>query len=125
MSEWPDFYPEDCPPEDAQDSRGIVFHLVSDDPMPQSDLYATAHHRGAFAGEDECIRVSLSCFRQEEDLRQTRSAVPRLSDRKIARVELDPAHGKLKQTRTPSHHSLWIRAEYYDEAHEWFEVVDP
>lgn len=124
MIEWPDFYPGDCPPADAEDADGIVFHLVTDNPMPQSDLFDTAYHREAFLENDECIRVSLSCHREEEDSRELREVVPRLSDRKIARAKLMPEYGKLKQTFTPSHHSLWIRDEHYDDAHEWFEVIE-
>ena len=124
MSEWPDFYPANCPPEDAAEASGDVFHLVTDKPMPQSDLYDTAYHRGAFSGQNECIRVSLSCHREEEDSRELRAAVPRLSDRKVARARLVPEYGKLKQTSTPSHHSLWIRDEHYEDAHEWFEVIE-
>ena len=124
MSEWPDLYPEGCPPEDAEETKGVVFHLVSDDPMPKSDLYDTAYHRKSFTNLEECKRVSLSCYRDEEDLKQTRDTVPRLSDRKIARAELAPEYGKIKQTFTPSHHSLWIRDEYYDDANEWFEVKE-
>lgn len=123
MGEWPDFYPDDCPPEGAEDTDGVVFHLATDDPMPQSDLYDTAYHRGAFIDRDQCKRVSLSCFRDEEDLRETKANVPRLSDRKIAKAELQPDYGKIRQTFTPSHHSLWIRDEHYDGAHEWFEVL--
>jgi len=124
MSEWPSFYPDDCPPADAEDSQGVVFHLVSGDPMPPSDLKDTAFHRDAFPEEDDCLRVALSCYRREEELRQIRSSVPRLSDRKIARADLQPDYGKLLQTRAPSHHSLWIRNQYYADANEWFEVME-
>lgn len=124
MSEWPDFYPADCPPADAEDTGGVVFHLVTDDPMPQSDLYNTAFHRDVFAKQDECLRVSLSCHREIEDSRELMAVVPRLSDRKVARAELEPEYGKIKQTFDPSHHSLWIREEYYSNAHQWFEVIE-
>jgi hypothetical protein len=124
MGEWPEFYPDDCPPEDAEDTEGVVFHLVTDDPIPESDLYDTAYHRDAFASLDECKRVSLSSHREKQDLQETKSTVPRLSDRKIAKADLDPEFGKIKQTFDPSHHSLWIREEYYSNANEWFEVVE-
>ena len=38
--EWPDFYPEDCPPGEAEPASGIVYHLVQHDP-PQTEDFIT------------------------------------------------------------------------------------
>lgn len=75
------------------------------------------HKKGA-----PCLRASLSCAREEMHLQELREGVPRLRNHLIGAAELQPEHGKIKQTGRQGHYSMWLRAQWLKIGHTLFEV---
>jgi hypothetical protein len=120
--EWPALFPPGCPPGDANPANGSYYYLVINNP-PNSEDMKSASERGVFLGEDECERASLSCWSDVASAKGLKSNVPRLRGTYIAKFRLEPKHGMIKQTRSPSHHSLWLRAQYHASSQKLLEVL--
>lgn len=120
--EWPRHFPPGCPPTDAHDLAGLVLYLVGSSP-PTSEDFESAAERGAFPDAPDCHRAALSCGLTLDYITKLRDDVPRLRSKMIAQANLQPEHGKLKQTGKPGHHSMWLRAAALSSAPALFEVI--
>jgi hypothetical protein len=116
LSEWPLHFPVGCPDPADADISGVVYRILDDG--------RSALERGAFPDKPSCQRAGLSCYRDEEDVRQMRANVPRLMRFKIGRAVLEPKHGKIRQTEGPGHHTLWLRAAVLALHHQLFVVLE-
>ncbi len=122
-NEWPDFYPDDCPPSDANDLDGVVYRLVKSNPPTEAD--ARSHlELGASPKAPPCQRSGLSCALDREYLEDVRRAVPYRRKNRIARGEFHSEHGKIKQTGPDrGHHTMWLRAPFLAKLPEMLRVV--
>lgn len=122
MSEWPDFFPENCPPEDAGDVDGAVYRFVKKkDPRPAD--FVSHLERGLRPEMPECLRAGLSCSIDLEHMKQVKESVPYRKRQTIAACSMKPEHGKIKQTLKPPHHTLWARRTVLPQLHELFKAV--
>ena len=121
-TEWPNHFPQNCPPADADDLAHAVLYLVEGNP-PTAEDFLSACERNQFVGKPECERASLSCGLTEKYIMQLKEAVPRLRTMHIAKADLIAGHGKIKPTGKPGHHSMWLYAGALKTAPSLFRVV--
>ena len=104
---FPDTWPNDCPPQDAVDAEGDVFRIVNNDPPTAEDL-ASHLETGRLPKAPPCLRCGLSVFREVRDAVHQKMLIPKLG-RWIAKGTLNTEHGKTKLTtgKQPTHTTWW------------------
>lgn len=124
---WPPYMPEGCP-ESQPEHTGRLFRLVSSVPVSLEDpLMRCATQTGAWRGQDECRRSSLSCSDRIEELltlRQTQTAT--FARARMAAIDVNPALGRARSTptrRLPHHWSLWLTSAAFAAAPSLFSEV--
>lgn len=124
--QFPDWFPENCPPADAANADGIVYRFATKNPVDARDFLS---HRelGLAPRAQACRRCSLSVYRTllsaRRKLRELRERFPDRFGPYIAEGTLLAEHGKIKQEGTDSdHHEWWA----YDgvERHGPFRIVE-
>lgn len=110
--EWPNHFPEGCPPDDADDAHGTVVRLVRGNPPTPEDFQSQyeGNPRRSW-GDDRCRACGLSVFQDPEDARAISRRIPAFRNRHIATADLEPAMGRLKHTPSkhePTHHTWWL-----------------
>ena len=113
--EWPDFYPENCPPAEAEPASGIVYRLVCHDPAQEGDFKTPFEENPKrFDYKSNIKNCGLSVqtdIRDSEQLQKTMKMVPRFKNSQIAKGELNPTLGLIQHTpssKYKSHHSWWV-----------------
>lgn len=106
-NKFPSDWPDECPPQDAEDAAGIVFRLVKNVPPQDKDM-KSHHESGKLPHAPACLRCGLSVFRELRDAAHQRHLMPRLG-KWIARATLQAEHGKTKLTKgqQPTHTTWW------------------
>jgi len=108
--EWPDFYPENCPPEEAEPASGTVYRLVKHNPPQAEDFLSTwEEFPGRFPKPN--TRISgASVYTDLKDIERLKNRIAHLRNRKTAKGELNPTLGFIQQTegKEKSHHTWWI-----------------
>ena len=104
--QFPNNWPENCPPADAVIAEGEVYRIVCNAPPNNSD-FQTHFETGKMPKGDLCLRCGLSVFRIAIDAVHMRNKYPKLGNQ-IAKGTLQKNHGKTKQTGTSSHTTWWI-----------------
>lgn len=110
--QWPDYYPEDCPPENARPASGVVYRLIRQSHPTSKDFRShreTQPHRTFDV--PECIACGLSVFMDIEDVIRLQKRVPALRRRRVAKGTLVSDLGNMLPTpsRTGrSHHTWWV-----------------
>ena len=118
---FPDTWPANCPPADADDAQGDVFRLVKHNP-PLADDTASHMETGKLPTAPACLRCGLSVFREMRDAVHQRQLLPKLG-RFIAQAELVAEHGKTELTKgTQPTHTTWWAYEGVNR-HRLFSVV--
>jgi hypothetical protein len=68
---WPDFFPEACPPEEAEPTFGDVYRLVQKKIPSQKDFLS---HRERWPDkkfdQPECIVCGISVYRKTDDVKR-------------------------------------------------------
>ena len=103
---FPDDWPVDCPPADAQDASGEFYRLVKSDPPASWDLM-THHERGTRRHDPPCLRCGLSIFRSRDDAEHQSRIFPKLG-KIIGKGILLPTYGKTKPTGKLTHTTWWV-----------------
>ncbi len=109
--EWPNHFPEGCPPDDADDAHGMVFRLVDGDD-PTLDDFQSWYERNPRRswGDALCRACGLSVLRDLDDAKALRRRIPSLKTKRIAAADLQPTMGKVQQTSSKhasTHHTWW------------------
>ena len=53
--QWPDYFPDDCPPQDAEPATGEVYRVVKQNPPDSKDFMSQRERkRRKNFGEKEC-----------------------------------------------------------------------
>jgi hypothetical protein len=104
---FPEDWPNDCRPSDADEASGDVYRIVRDDPPAATD-FATHRETGRLPKAPPCLRCGLSVFRDFRDARHQRNLFPKLGSL-IARAALTSDHGLTKLTHgsQPTHTTWW------------------
>ena len=108
--EWPDFYPENCPPVEAEPASGTVYRLVRNDPAQVEDFLSTWEEFPGRFPEPTIKNSGLSVYTDLQDIERLKKRVKQLRNRKTAEGELNPTLGFILWTRAAeiSHHTWWI-----------------
>ena len=75
--DFPNDWPQGCPPDDAEAASGQVFRLVKTNPATAAD-FMSHHERGILPMAPACLRCGLSVFRLREDAEHQHHAYPKL-----------------------------------------------
>lgn len=112
MTMWPDEYPAQCPPADAEPSNDTFFRLVDNEQVLEQDFWS--HKQRVAAGlerprnnTDPCLAVGVSLFDSETGAANVRDAFGALRRKKIASGS-PSSSGVVRQTgKDASHHTWW------------------
>ena len=119
---WPDFFPEDCPPNDATLASGRAYRFVRRNP-PESSDFQPYRKTGQRYDGDACEASALSILREISDVRHMQRAVPGFRSRQVAVGDLRVGVVKYTPGRTQSHHGWWLPDGA--SVHEDFVVIGP
>lgn len=113
--QWPDFYPENCPPTEAEPASGTVYRLVRRDPAQPKDFTALFIERpGLFQNKPTavvCQSCGVSVCKDRQDIVKLQRSSAKMRKRQIAKGELNPTLGVIQHTPSrqyKSHHTWWI-----------------
>lgn len=114
--QWPDYFPDDCPPQDAQPVTGEVYRLVKKDPPESRDFIPFREKKPSEDfGEKECQACGLSVLKNIEDAVRMKSRARGMEKRLVAKGTLSPHLGRIKRTPSRrfgrSHHTWWVPTE--------------
>lgn len=106
---WPEFFPPNCPPEDASGADGEIYIFISND-KPISESFTCKGVR--FPGQvydDMCMACGLSVAKSLEKCEASRRRVPSLRKKQLLYADLEEAVGRIKHTPLPGieHHFTW------------------
>lgn len=109
---WKKHLPQNCPPDDAVETQGIVYRLVKQRSITPEDFLSYRElNPDKLYDLSECIVGGISIYTELEGVQKLQSKVPAMKKRKIAKGFLQPQHGKMKNTPSethPSHNTWWI-----------------
>ena len=109
--EWPDFYPVNCPPAEAESASGTVYRLVQYNPAQAEDFKTPWEEFPRRFKEPTITNCGLSVHTNPQDSEKLRNTIPQLRNRQIAKGELNPELGLIQHTPSSeyeSHHSWWV-----------------
>lgn len=113
MVQWRKHLPDDCPPEDAIFSNGVVYRLANKPNFDENDFlsYRELYPYRQWDGISECVAGGISIYTDIEGIKRLKRRVKAMRDKPILKGELKENHGKMKNTPSethPSHHTWWI-----------------
>lgn len=111
MLKWPDYFPEKCPPSDAESANGRFLRLVRNSPPQPTDFAPWRIENPNGNVSDECKACGVSVLRDIADVQRLRKRVPGHRKKLIAVGTLTPELGLIKHTPSrsaKSHHSWWV-----------------
>ncbi|MDD5214773.1 MAG: hypothetical protein PHQ03_04425 [Methylococcales bacterium] len=122
MSDFPEYYPEKCPPSQAKDVEGEIFRFTTRN---------TPHHRDFLShyelgiGEG-CQAMGLSVFLSIEACEEMKDKVPAMRKKKIASADLNSKHGRFAHTPSTNskRHMTWWVSSNLKEPWTLFSNVD-
>jgi hypothetical protein len=124
---WPDYYPDDVPPNEAVDTFGLVYRIVKEVPPTPEDFASTfeTHSRQADDFGDSLWQACGTSFHTHIDGSEaTRKRFKALRKRKIVSGELVSELGRMMDTpsRTSQCHvTVWFYLNSYPEELSWTE----
>ncbi len=122
--EWPDFYPENCPPAEAEPASGTVYRLVKHNPPQAEDFLSTWEEFPGRFPKPATINSGVSVCTDLQDIDRLTKRYGHLRNKKTAKGELNPQLGMIQETKASgkSHVTWWIPIG----AEPWlvFEVID-
>ena len=116
--EWPEFYPENCPPEDAEQASGTVYRLVRHNPPQAEDFKSLFEERSTFfenkPNDFICKGCGVSVCSDFEDIERLQRSSGKMRKRQVAEGHIQTKHGVILYTPSKlyrSHHTWWIPNE--------------
>ena len=108
--QWPDYYPENCPPEEAEPASGTVYRLVRHNPPQAEDFLSTWEEFPGRFPEPTIKNSGVSVYADPQDIERLKKRIRQLKGRKTAEGELNSMHGLIQSTegKEKSHHTWWI-----------------
>lgn len=110
LIKWPDYFPIQCPPNNAVATEKTVFRLVLNEPPSDSDFlsYKEEDKDGMWPGK-ECEACGVSVYnsykRADETKRKYKS---KFKLHNIAKGTIKPEAGVVKRTGGGGHFTWWI-----------------
>jgi hypothetical protein len=123
VGEWPDHYPESCPPGDATTPAGACYRLVKKAQPEERDFmsHLEMHLKGVrfteknWADSKDCLAAGLSVYPTKDAAEQKRKSNGGMKRLKIAEGDITGV-GLLGDTSSKSdpHHQTWWVEENFD-----------
>lgn len=124
--DWPDFFPEGIPPDEAIEASGAMFRLVDDCPPTESDFASSIEENPSREFGDKLWQAfGVSMYKDQIEAEKTRARYAPLRSKKIARGELSGKQGVKMHTpsrTSKSHHTIWLVKE--SNVHSAFECIE-
>ncbi len=100
---WPDFYPADCPPAEAESASGTVYRLVKHDPARAEDFKSVFEENLRGVKEKQTVNLyGLSVHRDSQDSERLRERLKnrarKFKNRQIAEGSLNSTLGMIRHT---------------------------
>ena len=111
---WPDFYPENCPPAEAEPASGTVYRLVKHDPARAEDFKSVFEENPRGAIKKKTVKIyGLSVHRDLSDSERLKKRSKKFKNRQIAKGSFNPTLGMIQHTLSieESHHTWWVPVE--------------
>lgn len=114
---WPEYYPDNCPPESSCDVNGKLFRLI---PRPDESLKKLKKEFTPFAVRNpekwggNCQACGLSSYITLDECSRIKKTIPRLKKLLPAQAQLDSCHGKVLNTPSKiskEHYTWWVPAD--------------
>lgn len=105
--QWPQFFPECCPPDDAELTSNAVYRLVRHIPPMRDDFQPWCIENGKVDKSKPCMSCAISVFDDLEDIRKMQRRVPSQRAKAVAKGTLRPELGVSKSTGKRTHRSWW------------------
>lgn len=124
--EWPDYYPEQCPPKEATFINGSVYRFIGGETPQEKDFvpHFLLSNRIIIGGL--CQACGLSVFKTREEIYRFSKRIPAFRRKRIVHAALDPSMGKI--LNTPSSHSkdhyTWWMPKHLKEPWRLFQVIE-
>ena len=123
---FPNYFPPNCPPEDATDEERILFRLCVNSTLSKED-FVSFYQKNPSKYKNEINAYGLSAFSSEQACWAARDKSPNLRAKysRVAFGKNTPERGKTLDTpsRTSPQHITWWVYEGV-EPHTFFEVCD-
>lgn len=108
---WPNYYPENCPPDDAEKPSGLVFRFTYKAKSSRAD-FKPYHREGKEWKNDcqTCQACGISVYTDLNEVLRVQKRTPAARNKFIARYEVNENDGLIKNTpgNSPNHHTWWI-----------------
>lgn len=127
MYNWPKDYPDQCPPENAEELSGVVFRFINKK-TPTSIDFDSHYERnpdGNYA--DPCQARGLSVIRSHDDCNRMRDGVPALRKKKVAFADIRSSVGLIASTPSRTcqgHCTWWLPLSSKADVYSLFKLVD-
>ena len=113
--DWPEYYPNECPPDYAPSASGVIYRFVDTNPPAGVDFvpYAQEYPNRNW-GDKECQACGLSVYTSLDDCEKVKRKIPSLRKKLTAAATLDPSQGKLMNTpsrKINNHYTWWFPKE--------------
>lgn len=107
---WPEHFPPGCPGDRGAETSGMIFQFVRTNPATELDI-RSAMETGKHELKCACLRSSLSCYINIEHIAEVKKCGGYWAQCHIASCNVRPEMGRIMQTGSRNHHSLWLKKE--------------
>lgn len=110
---WSEYYPEDCPPDEARSDEVEAYRLVEQFPPNADDFLPTIiefPHR-KFEPEVLCNACGASVYTDIKDIKRTRKRFKGLKNKIIVKGIINKDDGLVLETGHGSHLTWWLETE--------------
>lgn len=125
MSDYPDYYPDDIPPEDASPANGSAFRFVENDPPTKhcfDSSYAENPNRKLREPSDRVCFYGTSLYTDSDEAKKIKQLFRPLRKKKLSIGTLVEEDGVMKKTRGPHHITVWFKVD--STPHVRFECIE-
>ena len=121
--DWPDYFPKNCPPQNARRDNFKVYRLVDNDPPCQNDFIPKKllYPHINYTREILCLACGISVDKTLDGIKRTRKRFRVLRNKKIAVGIIKPNDGFILETGGGTHVTWWVQTKT---PHVSFKVVN-
>jgi hypothetical protein len=107
---WPEYFPQNCPPEEAAKADLTVFRLADSAPPTSADFIPTVVLTPSrlLGVEQLCLGCGLSVHKESTDAFELKKRYKPLREKVVVQVRITPEDGVVMKTGSGSHHTWWI-----------------
>ncbi len=110
--EYPEYFPEGCPPEDANTDEQMLYRFCSSENIPREEDFVSYYQRDPLKYKGNIPAYGLSVMKSREDCLEAYRKSPYLRKYKsIAKGKTNEKRGSWKETpsrQNPAHVTWWV-----------------